>query len=366
MMGDSPDAEMSDADNRPPSPLRPGGAKLKGKEKEDAPEKRGATAENLPWVEKYRPTQMDEIISHADIISTIDRFIAENRLPHLLFYGPPGTGKTTTILAVARKLYGPRWRSMVLELNASDDRGIDVVREQIKSFASTRTMFSSGFKLIILDEADNMTQPAQAALRRVIERYTSNVRFCLVCNYASKIIPALQSRCTRFRFAPLGAEQVRSRLDHILEKEGTKITPEGLQAVLKLSQGDMRRALNVLQSCHAAYGTVGEREVYMCTGNPLPEDIQRIIEWMMGDEISLAYSRIQNLKVERGYALADILTEVHEFVHGLEMPPNCRVFVLDRMAEIEHRLNTGCTEKIQLGALIGAFSIATDLAAKAG
>lgn len=153
---------------------------------------------NLPWVEKYRPNALQELISHEDIINTIRRFISEDKLPHLLFYGPPGTGKTSTILACAKELYSPReFSSMVLELNASDDRGINVVRGQVLNFASTRTIFNSGFKLVILDEADSMTQDAQNALRRIIEKFTENVRFCLICNYLSKIIPALQSRYER-------------------------------------------------------------------------------------------------------------------------------------------------------------------------
>ncbi|KAJ1538787.1 Replication factor C (RF-C) subunit, partial [Nowakowskiella sp. JEL0078] len=206
-----------------------------------------ATNLNLPWVEKYRPSTLDDLISHTDIISTITKFIDENKLPHLLFYGPPGTGKTSTVLACARRLYGNRLNSFVLEMNASDDRGIDAVREQIKNFASTKTVFSSGFKLIILDEADAMTQVAQAALRRIIEKYTRNVRFCIICNYVSKIIPAIQSRCTRFRFGPLKEEQIRPRLQYVIESEGVNITKEGVNALLKLSMGDMRKSLNILQ-----------------------------------------------------------------------------------------------------------------------
>ena len=175
--------------------------------------------QQLPWVEKYRPSSLDDLVSHQDIITTIKRFIDQDKLPHLLFYGPPGTGKTSTILACAKHLYSTNSKSMVLELNASDDRGIDVVRDQIKTFASTKTLFSSGFKLIVLDEADQLTQTAQNALRRVIEQYTKNVRFCIICNYVGKIIPALQSRCTRFRFAPLEPEQIAQRLDVVIEQE---------------------------------------------------------------------------------------------------------------------------------------------------
>lgn len=196
------------------------------------------------------------------------------------------------------------------QLNASDDRGIDVVREQIKNFAETRTLFSKGFKLIILDEADMMTTAAQAALRRVIEQYTKNVRFCIICNYVNKIIPAIQSRCTRFRFSPLPIVEVEKRLDIVIETEKfvqfsiifnemiltkicvcsrVKLTDDGKKALLRLSKGDMRRALNVLQACHAAYDITGETEVYNCTGNPQPADIATIVNSMFSDEFTTSY-----------------------------------------------------------------------------
>ncbi|KAK9269953.1 hypothetical protein L1049_025526 [Liquidambar formosana] len=174
-------------------------------------------AKGAPWVEKYRPQSLADVAAHRDIVDTIDRLTSENRLPHLLLYGPPGTGKTSTILAVARKLYGAQFHNMILELNASDDRGIDVVRQQIQDFASTQSFSfgpKSSVKLVLLDEADAMTKDAQFALRRVIEKYTKNTRFALICNQVNKIIPALQSRCTRFRFAPLDAIHVTERLKH--------------------------------------------------------------------------------------------------------------------------------------------------------
>jgi replication factor C subunit 3/5 len=179
--------------------------------------------ENLPWVEKYRPEELSDVISHTDIINTIDKLIEKNNLPNLLFYGPPGTGKTSTILACARRVNGPKFQSMVLELNASDERGIEVVRQQIKNFASSQKLFTQGMKLIILDEADAMTQTAQFALRRVMEKYIKSTRFCLICNYINKIIPALQSRCTRFRFGPLEKSQIQNRLRNIASKEGVKL-----------------------------------------------------------------------------------------------------------------------------------------------
>jgi len=160
------------------------------------------------------------VVSHNDITSTIQQFLDKNRLPHLLFYGPPGTGKTSMILAMARQMYGDDYRQHIIELNASDDRGIDVVREQIRDFADSGRLFrKNSIKLIVLDEADMMTQTAQAALRRVIEQYTKNVRFCIICNYVNKIIPAIQSRCTRFRFSPLPTPEVEKRLATVAEQE---------------------------------------------------------------------------------------------------------------------------------------------------
>lgn len=215
-------------------------------------------------VEKYRPATLEDVSGHQDILSTVNKFIETNRLPHLLFYGPPGTGKTSTVLALARKIYGPKnMRQMVLELNASDDRGIDVVRDQIKSFASTRQIFSTSavdggqenvakYKLCILDESDALTSTAQMALRRIIEKYTTHTRFVLLCNYTHKISPALLSRCTRFRFSPLKERDIRQLVDKVIEEERVNISPEATEALVKLSKGDMRRALNVLQACHAS------------------------------------------------------------------------------------------------------------------
>ena len=188
----------------------------------------------------------------------------QQRLPHLLLYGPPGTGKTSTILALARRIYGSKnMRQMVLELNASDDRGIDVVREQIKTFASTKQIFTMGatsnsstsiaaYKLIILDEADAMTSTAQMALRRIMEKYTANTRFCIIANYTHKLSPALLSRCTRFRFSPLKERDIRVLVDKVISEENVQITPDATDALVRLSKGDMRRALNVLQACHAS------------------------------------------------------------------------------------------------------------------
>ncbi|XP_076635244.1 replication factor C subunit RfC3 isoform X1 [Colletes latitarsis] len=352
------------------------------------------TFQNLPWVEKYRPKKLDDLISHEEIIKTVNRFIDENQLPHLLFYGPPGTGKTSTILACARKLYSSgQFNSMVLEMNASDDRGIGIVRGQILSFASTGTMYRSGFKLIILDEADAMTNDAQNALRRIIEKYTDNVRFCIICNYLSKIIPALQSRCTKFRFGPLSANQIMPRLDDIIKEENLNVTEDGKNALITLSGGDMRKVLNVLQSTSLAFGEVTEDNVYSCVGHPRPIDIKNIANWLLNESYELCYcsilfvtytqllnlitlflhtrhfvysltyryTEIQDIKLKKGLALQDILTELHLFVNKIEFPDSILNDLVIKMAEIEKRVAIGCSETVQLNALVSAFQNARDI-----
>ncbi|CAA7013424.1 unnamed protein product [Microthlaspi erraticum] len=311
-----------------------------------------------PWVEKYRPQSLDDVAAHRDIIDTIDRLTNENKLPHLLLYGPPGTGKTSTILAVSRKLYGPKYRNMILELNASDDRGIDVVRQQIQDFASTQSfsLGKSSIKLVLLDEADAMTKDAQFALRRVIEKYTKSTRFALIGNHVNKIIPALQSRCTRFRFAPLDPVHVSQRLKHVVEAEGLDISESGLAALVRLSNGDMRKALNILQSTHMASEKITEEEVYLCTGNPLPRDIEQISHWLLNESYAESYKKISDMKTRKGLAIVDIVKEVTMFVFKIKMPSHVRVQLINDLADIEYRLSFGCNDKLQLGAIISTFT----------
>jgi len=317
---------------------------------------------NLPWVEKYRPNALQELISHEDIISTIRTFISQDKLPHLLFYGPPGTGKTSTILACAKELYSPKeFSSMVLELNASDDRGIGIVRGQILNFASTRMFVSKGYKLIILDEADAMTNDAQNALRRIIEKYTDNVRFCMICNYLSKIIPALQSRCTRFRFGPLNADQILPRLEHVAESENVNLHDSGKEALIRLAKGDMRKVINILQSCAMAFDVVDEDTVYTCVGHPLRRDITNIMQWSLNESFTSAYAKIEELRTLKGLSLQDIITEVHLYIHRIELPAHVRMHLMIKLSELEQRLLDGTSERIQLGSFLSAFQLTRDM-----
>ncbi|GLI79803.1 subunit of heteropentameric replication factor C (RF-C) [Penicillium ochrochloron] len=339
--------------------------------------------DNLPWVEKYRPNTLDDVSGHQDILATINKFVEKNRLPHLLLYGPPGTGKTSTILALARRIYGTKnMRQMVLELNASDDRGIDVVREQIKTFASTKQIFSmapvategnsalAGFKLIILDEADAMTSTAQMALRRIMEKYTANTRFCIIANYTHKLSPALLSRCTRFRFSPLKEADIRVLVDQVIEKENVRIQPDAVDSLVRLSKGDMRRALNVLQACHASSIPLPMRDapnaplpepemitnatIYDCIAAPHPSDIQEIMKTILStSDVTSCLNTVNTLKSSKGLALADILSALADQLQRLEVPAQTRITWLEGLAEIEWRLSGGGSEAVQTGGLVG-------------
>ncbi|KAH8657089.1 P-loop containing nucleoside triphosphate hydrolase protein [Tricladium varicosporioides] len=347
--------------------------------------------DSLPWVEKYRPDTLDDVSGHQDILATINKFVDTNRLPHLLLYGPPGTGKTSTILALARRIYGSKnMRQMVLELNASDDRGIDVVREQIKTFASTKQIFMNapaggassiaGYKLIILDEADAMTSTAQMALRRIMEKYTANTRFCIIANYTHKLSPALLSRCTRFRFSPLKEADIRVLVDKVITEENVQITPEATDSLVRLSKGDMRRALNVLQACHASStplhikGTpkpaekdikrdlITETTIYECIASPHPEDITTILNTLLKTtDVTTCLQTINSLKTTQGLALADIITALSEELSKLDVPPAVMITWLDGLAEVEYRLSGGGGEIVQTGAVVGVVRNGAEL-----
>lgn len=259
-------------------------------------------------------------------------------------------------------MFGRHYSSHILELNASDERGIDVVRDQIKDFASSRQLFSNvGFKMIVLDEADSMTKPAQFALRRIIEKYTRNTRFCLICNYVNKIIPALQSRCTRFRFGPLEPAQMSTRLKEIAVIEKVDLTPEACEAIVALSLGDMRRTLNILQQTSAALGSavpVTEDAVYQVTGQPHPKYMTEILQHLLNNTIAETYQFISHLQTEQGLALVDIVTHIHPLVMSVDFPSPVHMYILSELSDVEYRLSSGTNEKIQLAGLISIFMIA--------
>jgi DNA polymerase III delta prime subunit len=237
---------------------------------------------NLPWIEKYRPNELSEIISHEHIVQTIKNFMKTKNMPHLLLYGPSGTGKTSTIVSCGKELYGQYYPFMVLELNTSDNRGIETVRQKIKGFVNAHNEYyipedkRKIFKLVILDEIDAMTHDAQAILRQIMEKNSSTTRFCLICNFINKINYALQSRCCKFRFRPLKSENIVSRLEYICEQEKLNFTPDSLNAIVQTCCGDMRKAINILQTTSLTYDDITKEKVYICSGYCNPEKIFEI------------------------------------------------------------------------------------------
>ena len=229
------------------------------------------------WIERYRPQRLSAIRGQDDVVERLKRYVEEDDLPNLLFAGPAGTGKTSAAVAVAKELYKDDWREHFLELNASDERGIDVVRGRIKDFA--RASFGGHeYRIIFLDEADSLTDDAQSALRRTMEQFSGHTRFILSCNYSSRIIDPIPSRCAVFRFQPLGEEAIEAVVTEIAENEGIDLNEAGLAAIVYVADGDMRRAINALQAAAVLDGTVTEETVYQITATARPEIVQDMVK----------------------------------------------------------------------------------------
>ena len=324
----------------------------------------------LPWVEKYRPDSLDKVISHKHIIETMKKSIKNKNFTHLLFYGPPGTGKTSTIMACVRELYGDQYKQMVMELNASDDRGIECVREKIKGFVSSGNFFNNNddkmFKIVILDEMDNLTYDAQAGLRKMIEDNTSNARFCLICNYTKNIDPALLSRCSKYRFSPLEFNDMVGKAIEVVKKEKVKYTKKGIETVIKRSAGDMRIVLNSLQIISMGYDIVNTDTVNKCLGYPQEKTLIEIIKICINDKMSVAYSKIDKIKKEVGMALRDLINEISEIIINQILCSSYDCFdgytedkyasLLVKLSNIQYYLTDSDEEDIHQAAMIGALA----------
>ena len=316
--------------------------------------------EYLPWVEKYRPQAIDEIISHDQNIETIKKMLQGGSLPHLLFHGTPGTGKTSLILAIANELYGNSKNLMIMKLDASDDRGINSVRDEIKGFAEKVNMFCQGVKLIILDEADSMTFDAQFALRRIIEKYSRTTRFCFICNYENKIIPAIRSRCANFRFSPISPIHIQKKLSYICGKEKLTYDKNVLETISLLSKGDLRKSINFLQSLSLQSNHLSLELCYKIAGVPSIDEVKDILNTLLNNKIdyNVTNKKIDKLIKSQGYSLSIVLKEIVAYLltHKiLDIDTNKLAIYLSEMADLENRVTKSTFGDIYMAGLVGIF-----------
>jgi len=312
------------------------------------------------WAEKYRPQTLDDMTNQTEIVSSLKMFVQEKNLPHLLFVGPAGVGKTTSILALARDLYGPGYRNFTLELNASDERGIDVIRDKVKNFARTAAIASPvSFKILIMDEADSLTSAAQHALRRTMEIYTKTCRFCLIGNYSENIIDPIQSRCSIFRFSPLDEKDLKTYIMNIVEKEKVKIIEEGLDAIYQASRGDLRKATNLLQAAAATKDTIDDVSIYEVLGKVSPERVRAMIQQSLEGNFLEAREILRELLIDQGLAPDDIIRMVYrELMRNTVLSEQWKVKLSDKVGEVDYRLTQGARPEIQLSTLLAHLALA--------
>ena len=319
--------------------------------------------ENRPWVEKYRPRRLDEVANQKGIINRLKQFIKDKSMPHLIFAGPAGTGKTTSALAIVRELFGRKMalNTTYLELNASDARGIEVIRTYIKDFAKTRPPIDIPFKILILDEADNMTAPAQQALRRTMERFTENCRMILICNYSNKIIPPIQSRCVVFRFSSLTSDDIKERLRYIATEEGITITSDGLNALVDVSKGDCRRGINYLQSCSTLSQKIDQNIVFRVAGEVPHERIINVLQTAIQGQLEFSIKLLNDIVDEYGLSGINIIKNMHREIYDLNISEDMKIELSKLLAEFEYRISQGATEEIQIKALLANIVMLQDM-----
>ncbi len=311
---------------------------------------------DIMWTEKYRPVKLDEIIDHDEIKKRLKGFVQSGNLPHLLFAGPPGTGKTSAGMALANEIFGKdSLRNNLLELNASDDRGIDTIRNQVKDFAMTLPSGDAKFKIIMLDEADSLTPAAQQALRRTMERFAVTSRFILLCNYPGKIIEPIQSRCAFFRFSPIPQKEIKKKLIEIAQNENVSYTDEGLSTLIQESNGDMRKALNIMQATVSYGGKITKSAVFSTIGTVDTEEIKKLIDTSKHN-FSQAMKSLQDLLFVKGIAGNEILRRIFQFIDSLELNEENKIKLIEILAEVDYRLTEGTSPDIQIGMLLAKLS----------
>ncbi len=311
----------------------------------------------IPWTEKYRPAKLGDVVGHEIIVDRIKNLMISKQLPNMLFAGRAGVGKTTTVMALVNELYGDKANECHISLNASDERGIDIVRGKIKDFARTMSLASVPFKLIFLDEADALTSDAQQALRTTMERYSSNVRFILSCNYSSRIIEPLQSRCAVFRFSSLTKENLRKMLDFVVSREGLKLDEKAIEAIIYVAEGDGRKLLNVLQGCADSSKKISEADVFKIASRARPEEIKKMIDAAIDGKFSDARKLLSTLMLSYGLSGEDIVEQVFKVVSDSTYDDKFKILLIDKIGEYDFRITEGANEAIQLEALLAQMML---------
>lgn len=320
--------------------------------------------DNIPWIEKYRPNTINEIVGNGQVISILDNMVEKNSLPHIILFGSSGTGKTSTVLAFAKKIYGKFFRHMILELNGSDDRGINVVREQIKEFCSTNNnlykMFNKKnmYKLVILDEVDSMTLDGQFALRRIIENYTENTRFCLICNYITKITPALRSRCLAFRYEPLSNDFIMDKLYDIMDKEKVDLEDDIIDKIVLKSNGDLRKSINMLQ-CLTTFSKISSNkgtDITLLFNMIDNKDIEIILkELKSSNNFTKKYTLIKDIINSKEYNLTDIIYHIIDQIIKKDKVINKKI--IKELSKLELKTYNNLDNDLIICSLIGTFII---------
>ncbi len=308
------------------------------------------------WTEKYRPKRLKEVINQKHVVERLKSFVRNRKIPHMIFAGPPGTGKTCCAIAIAREIFGENWRQNFQETNASDMRGIDVIRTRIKNFSRIRPIGES-FKIIFLDEADALTSDAQNALRRLMEMYSNVTRFILSCNYSSRIISPIQSRAAIFRFKLLSKENVFEYMKRIEKGEKLKIEKKALEALYLISGGDLRKALNILQASATLEKKITKDTIYEVAAQAEPKEVVDMINHALNGKFIDSRKILKDLLLKRGISGQDIIKEVSNQLYKLDVSDKTKIELVERVGEFEFRLNQGGNEQLQLEALLSQFAL---------